>query len=149
MSADVLECETMGRVTTAATIENLEDRWEVKRGLRPANEARRIEVTDALVDTGTTSVSLPTHLIKQLGLEQIGTLQTLTAAGPRIANRCDAVRLTIQGRDCVVDVLEVPDDVPVLIGQVPLELLDFVVDPKSQKLVGNPAHGGQQMLEMY
>jgi hypothetical protein len=37
----------------------------------------------------------------------------------------------------------------VLIGQVPLELLDFVVDPRAQKLIGNPAHGGEQMLEMY
>jgi hypothetical protein len=45
--------------------------------------------------------------------------------------------------------LEVPDDVPVLIGQVPLELLDFVVDSTAQKLIGNPAHGGRQMAEMY
>ena len=40
----------------------------------------------------------------------------------------DAVRLTIQGRNCTMDVMEVPDDVPVLIGQLPLEHLDFVVD---------------------
>jgi predicted aspartyl protease len=149
MSPEALEPVTMGRVTTAATIENLEDRWEVKRGLRAPGEARRIDVADALVDTGTTAVSLPTRLIKQLGLEQVGTRQTLTAAGPRTANRYEAARLTIQGRDCLVDVLEVPDDVPVLIGQVPLELLDFVVDSSSGKLIGNPAHGGQQMIEMY
>lgn len=38
---------------------------------------------------------------------------------------------------------------PVLIGQLPLEGLDFIVDPKKQKLVGNPEHGGEQMIEMY
>ena len=42
-----------------------------------------------------------------------------------------------------------PDDCPVLIGQVPLELMDFVVDPNSQRLIGNPAHGGVEMLELY
>jgi hypothetical protein len=34
-------------------------------------------------------------------------------------------------------------------GQVPLEVLDFVVDSRGQKLVGNPAHGGEQMTEEY
>lgn len=55
----------------------------------------------------------------------------------------------MQGRFCVVDVVELPDDVPVLIGQVPLELMDWVVDPKAQRLIGNPAHGGEQTIELY
>jgi len=36
-----------------------------------------------------------------------------------------------------------------LIGQAPLGLLDFVVDPKSQRLIGNPAHGGEHMMDAY
>ena len=44
--------------------------------------------------------------------------------------------------------IEVPDDCPVLIGQVPLGLLDFVVDPAGPRLIGNPAHGGEQILEL-
>ena len=61
----------------------------------------------------------------------------------------EAVRLTIRGRDCTMDVLEVPDGVPVLIGQLPLEHLDFVIDMKSHTLIGNPAHGGEHIYEMY
>ncbi len=61
----------------------------------------------------------------------------------------DAVRLTIQGRDCTIDVLEVPDGVPVLIGQIPLEHLDLLVNPVQRKLTGNPAHGGQHVYEMF
>jgi hypothetical protein len=45
--------------------------------------------------------------------------------------------------------MEVPDDVPVLIGQVPLEQLDFVVDLQARRLIGNPAHGGEHIIEMY
>lgn len=48
-----------------------------------------------------------------------------------------------------MDVMEVPDDVAVLIGQIPLEMLDFVVDPQCRRLIGNPAHGGEQILELY
>ena len=59
------------------------------------------------------------------------------------------VRLTIQGRECPTDVAEVPDDCPVLIGQVPLELLDLVADCKNHQLIGNPEHGGEHMYDMY
>jgi hypothetical protein len=34
-----------------------------------------------------------------------------------------------------------------VIGQVPLELMDWVVDPKRQRLIGNPEHGGEYMVE--
>jgi hypothetical protein len=47
------------------------------------------------------------------------------------------------------DVIEVPENVPNLLGQVPLEVLDFVVDAKGQKLIPNPANGGEQMTEEY
>ena len=50
------------------------------------------------------------------------------------------MRLTIQGRECTIDVADVPNDCPVLIGQIPLEMLDFVVDLRKQKLLGNPEH---------
>jgi hypothetical protein len=60
-----------------------------------------------------------------------------------------AVRLTIQGRDCAIDVGEIGNEFPVLIGQIPLELLDWVVDPKGQRLIGNPEHGGEQIMEVF
>jgi hypothetical protein len=60
-----------------------------------------------------------------------------------------AVRLTIQGRDCVIDVGEIGDEFPVLVGQVPLELLDWVVDSRGQQLIGNPEHGGEHIMEVY
>ncbi len=55
----------------------------------------------------------------------------------------------VQDRDCYVEVAEIPDECPVLIGQIPLELLDLVVDTAGQKLIGNPDHGGQQMIDLF
>ena len=47
-----------------------------------------------------------------------------------------------------MDVIEVPDEVPVLIGQLPLEHLDFVVDMRNHELIGNPDHGGEHVYEL-
>lgn len=144
-----MEIDTMGRVVTEATIENLQDIWEARRGKRPADEMRRVVVDDAFVDTGATSLSLSTRIIQQLGLKKHSSKRVTSSIGLGETEMYDAVRLTIQGRDCTVDVMEVPDEVPVLIGQIPLEMLDLVVDLRARRLIGNPAHGGGHVIEMY
>lgn len=144
-----MEPAEMGRTVTEATIENLQDLWDAERGSISAEQVRRVAVSDALVDTGATLLSLPTRLIQQLGLKRHSTRRITSSVGVVDAGMYDAVRLTIQGRDCTMDVIEVPDSVPVLIGQIPLEHLDFVVDPVARRLIGNPAHGGQHMYELF
>ena len=144
-----MEIETMGKVLVAAKIESLEDLFRVERGELVDDEVRRVEVVDALVDTGATILAMPKRLIQQLGLRLVRTRPARTAAGSIMVQIFGTVRLTIQGRECPTDVSEVADDGPVLIGQIPLELLDFVVDPRNQRLVGNPEHGGEHIIEMY
>lgn len=139
----------MGRVTTEARFENLKDLWAVEQGLKTLAEARTLTIPDALVDTGATLLSLPTSVIQRLGLTRVSSKRITSSVGPGEAGMYDAVRLTIQGRFCTMDVMEVPDGVPALIGQLPLEHLDFVVDPKSRTLIGNPAHGGEHVYELY
>jgi len=141
--------EAMGRVLTEATIESLKDLWDAERGLLPPEKVRRITVPDALVDTGVTLLSLPTRLIRELGLTPRRTRKVISSTGATQATVYEAVRLTIQDRDCTTDVMEVPDDVPVLIGQLPLENLDLVVDLRGRRLTGNPAHGGEQVFELF
>ncbi len=94
----------MGRVTTEAVIENLQDLWAVDSGQIPANDARRV-VLSALVDQRVTLLSLPTAIIQQLGLEKTGSRRVISSAGPGEAAIYEAVRLTIQGRSCTMDVL--------------------------------------------
>jgi predicted aspartyl protease len=144
-----MENATMGRVTTQALIENLEDLWAVKRGLQSPDQVRQITVPDALVDTGAMLLSLPTRYIRELGLSVTSTKRVSSSIGLGEANMYEAVRLTIMGRSCTMDVMEVPDTVPVLIGQLPLEHLDLVVDMPGRSLIGNPAHGGEHIYELY
>ncbi len=138
----------MGRVAVPAVVESLEDLYRVHRGELSPDRVRRIEIPEALVDTGATGLSLPRQLVQQLGLLPLRTRRAVTTAGVREVPTFGAVRLTVQGRDCVCDVQEVDDACPALIGQVPLGLMDLVVDPARRQLVGNPAHGGEHMLEL-
>jgi len=143
----IMESATMGKVLVTALIENLDDLSELQKGQRVPDQVRRVEVTDALVDTGATGLLLPKRLVQQLGLRPLRVRQARTLGGPANLPVHRAVRLTIQGRDCISDVGEIPDEFPVIVGQVPLELLDWVVDPKGQKLIGNPEHGGEHMMD--
>src|SRR5262249_7062384 len=136
-----METRTMGKVLVSAKIENLNDLYEAGKGSLKAEEVRRVELTDALVDTGAMLLSLPTRHIQQLGLQRYRTRKARTSGGLVDIGVYGMVLLTVQGRDCRVEVAEVPDECPVLIGQVPLELLDYVVDPIHQRLIGNPDHG--------
>jgi clan AA aspartic protease len=139
----------MGKVLVTASIVNLQDLYDVERGLLPADQMRLVEVTDALVDTGASGLMVPRRLVTQLGLRPFRTRQARTAAGPTTLQVYGAVQLTVQGREFTCDVFEIPDDCPVLIGQIPLEGLDLVVDPGGQRLIGNPAHGGEHIIEAY
>ena len=144
-----METEVTCRVLTKATIENLGDLWDAERGRIAPAAVRRVTVSDALVDTGATMLSLPSRMIHELGLAKRQTRRVRTSSGLHDADIYDTVRLTIGGRDCPTDVIEVPDDTPVLIGQIPLEALDYVVDLRARRLVGNPEHGGELMYDLY
>jgi clan AA aspartic protease len=144
-----METREMGRVTCVVRLDNLKDLWEAERGARAPEDIRTVTIDDALVDTGASTLALPARYIEQLGLEKVRERPVRTSGGPRTVSVYEPVRLTIQDRDCTVDVLEVDEHAPVLVGQVPLELLDFVVDPRNQRLIGNPAHGGEWTWEAY
>jgi hypothetical protein len=108
---------------------------------------RKVQVTARIENLE--DLSIPARLIRQLGLEPLRKRQARTSAGKVPIQVYSTVPLTIQGRDCPTGVSELPDDCDVLIGPVQLELLDFVVDPAGQRLIGNPEHGGEHMLELY
>ncbi|MBN2579727.1 MAG: hypothetical protein JXB10_12125 [Pirellulales bacterium] len=144
-----MEIITMGRVTVSALIENQGDVMKVEEGVLEPEKVRKLEVPNALVDTGATLLSIPKRFIPALGLTRRRSRTAKTPGGIFSIGIYGPVQLTVQERDCIVEVAEIPDECPVLIGQIPLELLDFVVDPSGQKLIGNPDHGGQQMIDMF
>jgi predicted aspartyl protease len=137
----------MGKVIIKIKLTNLLDLGVEHRKLSKA-KPRQVEV-EALVDTGATRLYLKPSVIRALGLEKFDTIISQTANGPAKRAVYESVRLETQGRYGDFNVVEVGENVPNLVGQIPLEYLDFVVDSKNRKLIPNPEHGDKQMSEEY
>ena len=125
----------MGQVFVRAKIENLGDVDTHKRGLIPPEQVRAVEVPDALIDTEASGLLLPKRLIAQLGLRHYRTRHGADVGTTMPMAMPTAVWLTIDGRGCVLDVVEVGDDQPVSIGQLPMRALGLVLDPDGRRLI--------------
>jgi predicted aspartyl protease len=142
-----METKTVSKVIVKLRLAN-NGEWFNYHRKRSRRRPRQVEI-EALVDTGATRLCLKPSVIKALGLRKVDELQSQTTNGVRTRGVYDPVRLELLGRHGTFDVVDVDEHVPNLLGQVPLEVLDFVVDPKGRQLVANPAHGGIQMTEEY
>ena len=137
----------MGKVVVKLKLTNL---FDIALSTRQVTKARPRQVeVPALLDTGATRLYLKPSVIKKLGLQRVDAVRSRTTNGEAIRFKYEPVQLELLGRKENFDVIEIPETVPNLLGQVPLEVLDLVVDSKRQKLIPNPAHGGEQMTEEY
>ncbi len=140
----------MGRVTCNATVESIADLLRVEAGELTAEEVRSIRIDDALVDTAASTLGLPTGMLRQLGLvKPVSIRRSRNTTGVYDVKLYGPVRLTIHGRDMTLDALEVNDGCPVLIGQIPLEHLQLVVDMANHRLEKSPANGGDWILDLF
>ncbi len=138
----------MGSVTVKIRLQNWTDVELLALGKRKL-PARSLE-TEALVDTGAVKFYLKSAIIRQLGLRALGTVQSRTMSNRTESRRVfSPVDLEIQGRSGRFDVIEIPDDLPNLVGQIPLEDLDYVVDCQGRKLIPNPQHKDGVMYDEF
>ena len=133
--------------TARIELANQADRVAVELGVLNPEDVRRLTVEDALVDTGATGLCLPTSLIKQLGLKPIRKARAQTATG--IVDRFvySDVHFTLLERAGKLEVTDLPESAPVLIGHMVLEMLDLCVDIQTG-LIYNPAHDGEWMIKI-
>ena len=139
------ERTNMGRTIVKIKVENNIDIADLERGYR--QNIRSIEV-DALADTGASSLCLNRELIDKLGLELYKEQLMGTATGTISRRLYKNAWLTIMGRSCSAEVVEVNCKHQALVGYIPLESLDLVVDPKAQKVTPNPEHGDEMILDL-
>lgn len=115
---------------------DLSDYARKRRKARP----RAIEA-EALVDTGVTRFPLERRIVEALGLRPVSEITSRTVsdlAEKRLV--FSPVELEVQGRKGSFDVIQLSDTLPNIIGQIPLEHLDWVVDLRGRKLIPNPKH---------
>ncbi|MDR0689109.1 MAG: hypothetical protein LBG08_02415 [Spirochaetaceae bacterium] len=136
----------MGIVYAEITLKNAIDAGEVRRGHLAEQEVRGITL-QALVDTGSgTGAQSPLVINEEireaLGLNVRGLRRTELADGAKQTYQVtEPVEVHRQDRETACPALVVPGAREVLLGAIPLEDLDLVVDPVRQALTG--AHGDE------
>ena len=95
-------------------------------------QSRDIEAT---VDTGASFTTLPSSLLRDMGIEATGKRGFLVADGRRIEMEFGQAWATIDGESVVTIVVFGQDEAPPLLGAYTLEGLALAVDPEAQRLV--------------
>lgn len=97
-----------------------------------------IEV-DALVDTGSVHLCIPQHVAVQLDLEELEKREVTLADGSRrLIPYVGPVAISFANRQCFTGAM-VLGDAP-LLGAIPMEDMDLIVNPRSQRIEVNPAN---------
>jgi clan AA aspartic protease len=128
----------MGHVYADITILNAIDAVLAQQGKIPYEDVRKVEV-NAMVDSGAMTLTFNEKIVKQLGLE-VRKRQEVTLADGSI-RRCDyvgPVDIHFENRFAGGHALVLPGADEVLLGVIPLEEMDVIIDPIDQKLKVHP-----------
>ena len=129
----------MGQVHTDITLKNSGDRSAVKRGYIKESEIRETTVR-AMADTGALGLTITESVRAKLGLDIAGQSKVTYANNTKeTCNITEPVEVHWKDRSTSCWAVVVPGEGEVLLGAIPLEGLDLMVDPVSQQLIG--AHG--------
>jgi clan AA aspartic protease len=95
-----------------------------------------IEV-DALADTGAVHLCIPEHIAVQLELEEHDRRDVVLADGRRqLVSYVGPVGISVANRKGLAGAMVLGNQV--LLGAIPMEDLDLVVNPRTQQVVPNP-----------
>jgi clan AA aspartic protease len=130
---------TMGEVVERITLVNTGDETNVRRGIIKETELRKTKLR-ALVDTGATNLVISEKTRQKLGLAITETGEVMLGHGKR--ESCaytEWVTVRWKDRQAVCEAVVLPHAKETLLGVIPLEQMDLIVDLAEQKLTGK--HG--------
>jgi clan AA aspartic protease len=130
----------MGMVYAVIELINGDDIACAKRHVIGEEEIRRINVR-MLVDTGAYMLCINENIQEYLQL-RLKYRKPLELADGRIVE-CDIVgpvEVKFANRDATCNAFVLPGDSEPLLGAIPLEEMDVVIDPQREELIVNPLH---------
>lgn len=130
----------MGLVYAEIDLINGGDIYLNRKKLLDEKDVKKVRV-NALVDSGAYMLSINETVRAQLDLpfieKQFGTLADETLIEVDIVG---PVEVRFENRRTTVDALVLPGNAEILLGAIPMEDMDVLIDPRQQKLVVNPKH---------
>ena len=132
----------MGIVHAEITLKNAIDVGACRRGIIKESEIRET-VVKAVVDTGAMTLVINEELRRQLGLGIVGAkVATLANNAKESVKIAEAVEVHWKNRSMTCQPWVVGSG-RILLGAIPLEDMDLIVDPAAQELIG--AHGDEEV----
>jgi clan AA aspartic protease len=128
----------MGNVFAELTLKNGSDLVRLHDGHISDKDVRSVTVR-ALVDTGAVSLVINEDVCQQLGLSIEEERTASLAGGGKVDCKItEPVRIYWKDRKTTCHAVVLPEG-EILLGVIPLEFMDLIVDPLAEQLVG--AHG--------
>jgi len=128
----------MGMIKTEIILKNAADESKAREGLIGERGIRSITVS-ATVDTGAVSLVISEELREKLGLRIVEERSVKLADGRTACRLTEAVEVHWKDRHWPCAAVVIPNAETVLLGAIPLEGMDLMINPKTQELVG--VHG--------
>ena len=133
----------MGTVYAEITVKNASDTACAKQGFIKEDQIRSVSVT-AIVDTGAMTLIITEGLRQQLGLRIEGLREIKLANFQAVtAGVTEPVEVHWKNRFFIGNAWVLSDWGTPLLGLLPLEYMDLMVDPVNQELVG--VHGDKEL----
>jgi clan AA aspartic protease len=136
----------MGTFMEVITLENATDREIVGRGYIKESQVRNLKV-EAMPDTGAWTLVINEDIQQKLGLAIEGECHSSLADGTRSSYPLTgAVKIQWKDRSAMLQAVVVAGAKKVLLGALPLEAMDLIVDPVHKTLAG--AHGEKPLHDL-
>lgn len=130
----------MGLVYANIRVVNSDDEALHRRGYLKEEEIKSIDVK-ALVDSGAYMLAINETIRTQLDLITLNTQTAELADGSQVQlDIVGPVTVKFSNRATTCRAMVLPGNAEVLLGAIPMEDMDVVINPEEQTLTVNPAH---------
>jgi clan AA aspartic protease len=130
----------MGLIYADIELTNMYDMALAHKGYINKDQVKRIKLK-ALVDSGAYMLSINEEIKLQMGLVVLDEMEAELADGSlRKVEIVVPIEIKFENRRTTVDAAVLPGNTEVLLGAIPMEDMDVLIDPRQQKLIINPAH---------
>jgi len=139
----------MGITFADIQLTNSEDLTLLSKKYIKKKEVRTIQIT-ALVDTGASMLTIPRSIQEKLGLPKVeeqnvelgnGSIITVDVVGP--------VEIRFENRVTITTAVVLPDEIEVLLGAIPLQAMDVLIDVRRERLIVNPQSPDKARLYLH
>jgi len=128
----------MGLVYADITLQNSFDITAAKKGLIAKEEIKQLNVK-AMVDSGAITLTISDAIADQLDLDVVDNVDVELADGSHSKRKLvGPVTIRFKNRTAICSALVFPGVTEVLLGAIPLEAMDVIIDPLAQQLVVHP-----------